>query len=250
MLTADHVLAAAESWYPDRSPMELLAVLRAEQERFVPTWLSARATREELPAALVAELAAARERAEQIRQLGQRLRAAVPEARTVKGPALADRYPAGLARLMADVDVVVPDAGRPPDGGGGEQPADRRPAVLGPDEDVEELGPVLAGEVVGVPDHGGVAAEAGRADRAEDRDVVAGPVEQVGGHRMGLHRRRRRPGRPVADLQRPDQQVVDGVPVVRPVRPDLPAGGLRRRLRHGAGLDVLHQQSRPGRRDC
>jgi hypothetical protein len=111
VLTADHVLAAAESWYPDRSPMELLAVLRAEQERFVPTWLSARATREELPTALVAELAAARERAERIRQLGQRLRAAVPAARTVKGPALADRYPAGLARLMADVDVVAADAG-------------------------------------------------------------------------------------------------------------------------------------------
>ena len=109
MLTAEHVLALAESWYPDRSPVELVAVLRSEQERFLPTWLSAWATREELPAPLAAELAATRERVEGIRRLGERLRAAVPAARTAKGFAITDRYPAGLARQMADLDVVVPD---------------------------------------------------------------------------------------------------------------------------------------------
>ena len=109
MLTAEHVLALAESWYPDRSPVDLVAVLRSEQERFLPTWLSAWATREELPAPLAAELTATRERVEGIRRLGERLRAAVPAARTAKGFAITDRYPAGLARQMADLDVVVPD---------------------------------------------------------------------------------------------------------------------------------------------
>lgn len=111
MITADDVLALAESWYPHRSPIELLAVLRAEQERFVPTWLSARATREPLPDALAAEVAWARERTEAIRSLRERVLAAVPEAQAVKGLAVSDLYPAGLARLMSDLDVVVPDAG-------------------------------------------------------------------------------------------------------------------------------------------
>ncbi len=111
MLIAQDVLTAAESWYPDRSPIELLAVLRAEQERFLPTWLSAwAAARDELPAPLTAEVAATRERAERIRRLGDRLRAAVPQAQAVKGVAVTDRYPAGLVRQMADLDVVLPDA--------------------------------------------------------------------------------------------------------------------------------------------
>jgi len=110
VVTAESVLAAAESWYPDRTPLELLAVLRAEQERFVPTWLSAWATREELPAPLAAELAAARERTERIRRLGEQVLAAVPQARAIKGLAVSDLYPAGLARLMSDLDLVVPDA--------------------------------------------------------------------------------------------------------------------------------------------
>jgi hypothetical protein len=111
VITADDVLAMAESWYPDRSPIELLAVLRAEQERFVPTWLSAWATREALPAPLAAEVTQTRARAEAIRGIGERVLAAVPGARTIKGLTVSDLYPAGLARLMSDLDVVVPDAG-------------------------------------------------------------------------------------------------------------------------------------------
>jgi len=111
VVTADDVLALAESWYPDRSPIELLAVLRAEQERFVPTWLGARATRGPLPDPLAAEVTAARARTEAIRGLGERVLAAVPEARAVKGLAVSDLYPTGLPRLMADLDLVVPDAG-------------------------------------------------------------------------------------------------------------------------------------------
>ena len=141
---------------------------------------------------------------------------------------------------------------RPPPPTGRRPPVSSRPtgvpAVLGPDEDVEELRPVRAGEVVGVPDHGGVPAEAGRADRAEDGHVVAGPVEQVGGDRVGLRPRRGRPGGVVAGLQRPHQQVVHRRPVLGPVRPHRPAGRVGRRVRRGVGLDVLHQQPRPGRR--
>jgi hypothetical protein len=111
VITAEDVLALAGSWYPDRSPIELLAVLRAEQERFVPTWLSAWATREPLPDALAAEVADTQARAEAIRGLGERVLAAVPGARAVKGVAVSDLYPPGLARLMSDLDVVVPDAG-------------------------------------------------------------------------------------------------------------------------------------------
>jgi hypothetical protein len=110
VLTADHVLALAGSWYPDRSPLELLAVLRAEQDRFLPTWLSARAGREPLPDPLAAEVAWARDRAESIRRFGAQVVAAVPGARAIKGLAVCDRYPTGLVRLMHDLDVVVPDA--------------------------------------------------------------------------------------------------------------------------------------------
>ncbi len=109
MLTAEDVLALARSWYPEVPPVELVGVLRTEQKRYLPTWLSAWATREELPAPLAAELADARERVEGIRRLQKRLLAAVPAARTAKGFAITDRYPAGLARLMADLDVVAPD---------------------------------------------------------------------------------------------------------------------------------------------
>ncbi|OLF13985.1 hypothetical protein BLA60_02055 [Actinophytocola xinjiangensis] len=110
-VTAEHVSALAESWLPAEpdSAFEILTALRGRAPSFVPTWLSALATRGPLPEDLAGELRRVRERTAWLRTVRDAVLAHVPGSYAVKGHAVADRYPAPLVRSMADLDVVVPD---------------------------------------------------------------------------------------------------------------------------------------------
>lgn len=110
-LTADHVTALAESWLPAEpdSAFEILLALRSRAASFVPTWLSAMATRQPLPNHLAEELRRVEERIAWFRTVRDSIVAAVPGSHAIKGHAVADRYPSRLVRSMADLDIVVPD---------------------------------------------------------------------------------------------------------------------------------------------
>jgi len=106
----DHALLLVRSWFPEPDNLFwLLSVLRREEPAFVPTFLSAHATRSSLPIGLAAEVDLARTRLARLRRIQGVIQAQVPDVIAVKGLAVADAYPPGLTRRTGDLDLVAPD---------------------------------------------------------------------------------------------------------------------------------------------
>jgi len=90
-------------------PAEAVVLVHRSQPSLAATlWSAWEAEGKALNPALAYELAAVRGRIEYYRALAGRLRAHVPGLFPVKGLEVADRYPAGLARAMNDLDFVAP----------------------------------------------------------------------------------------------------------------------------------------------
>jgi len=90
-------------------PAEAVVLVHRSQPSLAATlWSAWEAEGKALNPALSYELAVVRGRIEYYRALASRLRAHVPGLVPVKGLEVADRYPAGLARAMNDLDFVAP----------------------------------------------------------------------------------------------------------------------------------------------
>ena len=109
-VVADDAVALARSWFPEPDDLSwLLAVLRQRARGFTATFLSAYGVGAPLPADLAAEVAVATARTALLRKVQQTLQAAVPDVVAVKGLAVADAYPEGVARRLGDLDLVTGD---------------------------------------------------------------------------------------------------------------------------------------------
>ncbi|SFQ53975.1 hypothetical protein SAMN05421854_114190 [Amycolatopsis rubida] len=110
-LEPGHIVDLVESWLPAPSSevSETLRDLRKRAPSFVPTWLSAVATRTTLPDHLAHEIDEARRRTQLLRTVRDTVVEVVPGAYAIKGHAVADRYPSPLVRTMMDLDLVVTD---------------------------------------------------------------------------------------------------------------------------------------------
>jgi hypothetical protein len=105
MLTA--VLAATCGEEP-ATPGEAVHLVRRHQHAFAPTLYSAwLADGRALTAGLLEELDAARQRMAFYRDVAATLFAKVPGLTSIKGLEVADLYPAGLIRVMNDLDMVA-----------------------------------------------------------------------------------------------------------------------------------------------
>ncbi|WP_255945413.1 nucleotidyltransferase family protein [Streptomyces odontomachi] len=95
---------------PEEPLRNLVRGARELPGRLVPLVLSVAARQgESLGSGCTDEIRRMRARVEDYRALATHLLADIPGARVLKGPSLAERYPAGVLRPCGDLDVYVPD---------------------------------------------------------------------------------------------------------------------------------------------
>lgn len=102
---------AARGVSPGLTAAETLQAARSPRHKLAVTLLSCwDAAGQSLPAGGTDELDAHRHRIEGYRHVWEQLRAVAPSAYLLKGPSVADCYPAGTLRAAGDLDVVIRDA--------------------------------------------------------------------------------------------------------------------------------------------